>query len=52
MDLDYEINEIQISFIFECVHEAILSQCVLDAIRVWQEDLFQSLQLDNLQDTF
>ena len=35
MDLDYVINEIQNNFIFEiikCVHEVVLSQCVLDAI--------------------
>ena len=37
MDLDYVINEIQNNFMFEiikCVHGVILSQCVLDAIRV------------------
>ena len=37
MDLDYVIIEFKINFIFEiikCVHEVILSQCVLDAIPV------------------
>ena len=37
MDLDYVINEIRNNLIFEmikCVHEVILSQCALDAIRV------------------
>ena len=49
MDFDYVINEIQNNFIFEiikCVHEVILSQCLLDAIRVNMGRTLSMLQID------
>ena len=49
MDLVYVINEIQNNYIFEiikCVHEVILSQCVLDAIRVNMGLTLSMLRID------
>ena len=48
MDIDYVINEIQNNFSFEimCVHEVVLSQCVLDAIRVNMGLTLSMLQID------
>ena len=49
MDLVYVINEIQNNYIFEiikCAHEVILSQCVLDAIRVNMSLTLSMLRID------